>query len=793
MSRTSLTLIKMSIIKLFTISILLSVGFCISAQQNFDFGFQYSDSIVVKDSIGNNLDFPWVGGLNSAHFQQVDLNLDGNLDLVAFEVNGNFVYTFVNKNIAGQAKYVYDPSYQKHFPMMMAWLQLVDYNFDGKNDLFTYYSGGISLYKNISTPATGLKFELVRKILYYDNPGPVDSSNLFVTEVDYPAITDIDDDGDVDIVEFYMGGAVLNYYENKSMDYFGDAEHISFELSQKCWGKFAESSISNVVYLNHFNCNYKSENENQVKSNKAKHTGGTLLVHDFNADGKKDLLLGDVDYLNINYLVNGATNDSAVFISQLTTYPASNPISVFSFPVVNYLDVDNDGIKELVAAPFDGTYFKAETKNNILLYENSGQNNSPVFNLLKNNFMQGGMIDVGDHAMPEFVDVDGDGLLDLVIGNYGLIDSSRFDTTIYILYTYKISSLAYFKNIGTATNPSFRFITSDWMGLRSLGHIALKPTFGDIDGDGDADMIVGNSLGTLTFFENTAGAGNQISFAPPIFNYKSIDVGNFSAPELFDVTGDSLLDLTIGTQVGDLAFYENVGSQGAASFSLVSSKMGNAEMYYYSYPYSAYSMPEFFRGTNDSLQLFVGSFGGFIYYFKDIESNLTGNFSLDSNIVYMDELDTLYSIMHFMNGGNLMEFARDGLMSAPLLHDFNLDGYPEMFVGNFNGGLRFYKGIEPQGVGVESVMTKQELGVNVFPVPSSDVIWITIDGKNIFFDFHVSIFDVRGTLLTEKQIDTRINSWLDISALVNGVYIAKIELVSPNKQVVTRNVKFVKL
>ena len=71
-------------------------------------------------------------------------------------------------------------------------------------------------------------------------------------------------------------------------------------------------------------------------------------------------------------------------------------------------------------------------------------------------------------------------------------------------------------------------------------------TFGDVDGDGDSDMIVGHSEGSLIYFQNLAGVGNPCIFVLSQVNYQSIDVGDNAVPQLIDVNRDGKLDLLIG-------------------------------------------------------------------------------------------------------------------------------------------------------------------------------------------------------------------------------------------------------
>src|SRR6218665_3813611 len=124
--------------------------------------FQRFDSIEVKIGSGY-IKNPWAGGLNFVQTSEIDLNLDGIKDLVTFDRTGDKLRTFINHGTANTVDYKYEPSYESRFPEMHSWALMQDYNSDGKEDIFTYSkaSGGIDIYKNISTIAGGLQFELV--------------------------------------------------------------------------------------------------------------------------------------------------------------------------------------------------------------------------------------------------------------------------------------------------------------------------------------------------------------------------------------------------------------------------------------------------------------------------------------------------------------------------------------------------------------------------------------------------------------------------------------------------------
>ena len=243
--------------------------------------------------IENNITFKnaWASGINSAQFNEIDLDLDGNKDIVIFDRTGNKLLPFIKKN----NQYVFAPNFRNSFPDLHDWVILADYNCDGKNDIYTYSTGGVAIYKNTST--SSLSFSLVTDLVMSDYGGP-SPINIYISAVDIPAVSDIDYDGDLDILTFKITGGFVEYHKNLAMETTGSCDTVIFELNESCWGKFYEGL--NTYTLNCQNCQCPPIISHP--NAKQKHAGSTLLAIDIDNDQDKDIILGDVSFNNLNLL-----------------------------------------------------------------------------------------------------------------------------------------------------------------------------------------------------------------------------------------------------------------------------------------------------------------------------------------------------------------------------------------------------------------------------------------------------------------------------------------------------------
>ena len=262
-------------------------------------------------------------------------------------------------------------------------------------------------------------------------------------------------------------------------------------------------------------------------------------------------LTTDPIYESINLQTHGTLQAprivSAPSYTALSPGAAGNPFpfgidSTFSTPA--FADMDNDGDLDMLSG---------ENFGGFVYFENGGSTGAPSFVLADsadNPFLN---VDIGDKSSPALVDIDNDGDADMFAGsNNGLF--------------------AFFEN-ASASSPSFTQVTgaSNPLDGEDVGSRSA-PTFGDLDGDGDYDMISGDFTGSLTYFENTGSAGapafTEVTGASSPVD--GIDAGDFSVPALADVDVDGDLDLVIGENLGTFIYYQNDGDSNTPNFTLVS-------------------------------------------------------------------------------------------------------------------------------------------------------------------------------------------------------------------------------
>ncbi|MCA6361867.1 MAG: T9SS type A sorting domain-containing protein [Bacteroidetes bacterium] len=689
------------------------------------------------------LPFPWAGGMNFCQFSEIDLDQDGTMDLFSFDRTGNKILTWVNNGTPNQSDYRFAPEYINRFPLLHDWVLLRDYNCDGKMDIFSYSVAGFSVYKNISTLSSGLQFQMV-SFLVYTNLSPNSTnfmSNLYVSAVDIPAIRDVDGDGDMDVLTFGIAGTTVEWHRNYSMETYGICDSLHYKLEDQCWGKFDENALNASITLG-TTCLPPpiapldpAQTPVLRTGNNSRHAGSCIECINTNNDADLDLVIGDLTNPFMTYLRNGGTPAAAQMDLVDYVYPQSYSVNIPLFPCGYHLDIDNDGKKDLIFAP--NAPNTSENHTSVWLYKNTGDNDSVVSSFVESNFLQKDMIDLGEGATPTLHDYDGDGDFDLFVGNYGYFNSAG-------AYPSKI---ALFRNNGTNASPIYQLLTTDFAGINALNLniVAMAPTFGDIDGDGDKDLIVGDVVGKIHFFRKDPGQPDNFVLAGA--NYQGIDVGNFATPQLVDVDNDGKLDLLIGEQDGRVNYFRNTGTATAPQFTVITQFLGGVTVNQVMFT-TGYSTPFLFRENGASV-LLVGSERGYLFRYDNIDNNLTGTFTLTDS-VYIDR--------------------RFGSRIAPTGADINNDGVIDLIIGNYSGGLHAFWGDNNVSTGGE--INNETVAFTLFPNPATAQVQMQTTATAVKPSV-LRMYNINGQLVHQEMLTSPLST-VNTGALVSGMYICQI-------------------
>lgn len=390
-----------------------------------------------------------------------------------------------------------------------------------------------------------------------------------------------------------MHGASSIYFE----DIDGDNDKDLF------WGDLFNPSIYFIRNTGSAqNFNYSVIDTNYPIPNRWVSGGFNMpRLHDIDNDGKKDLFIGVLSGSsstnNFIYYKNTGTVNAPSFTKITENFINAIDAGSFSYPC--FADIDNDGDPDL---------FIGSDRPKISFYRNTGTPTSPQFNLEIDslNIPYPSII-----FSPAVADLNNDGKKDLLCG--------AFD-----------GKLRYYQNTGTVQNPVFTF-TPSGLDAIDVGQ-SSTPVLADLDNDGDKDLLVGNSDGKIYLYINN-GTPGAFNFQFVTNNYQSIFVGNDSAPSLGDLDNDGDLDMLVGNRNGVIYYYKNNGSISNPVFNLVTSNYAGINVSYTSTP----AIVDI--NTDSDKDLFVGNSKGGIYYFenwdvfgiKQISSEVPSGFKLEQN------------------------------------------------------------------------------------------------------------------------------------------------------------------
>jgi hypothetical protein len=346
------------------------------------------------------------------------------------------------------------------------------------------------------------------------------------------ALGDVDGDGDLDVLEGNHS-QTNKLYLNNGNGSFDDPLDIGSD--KDITRALTLGDVDDDGDLDVFAGNDKQTNKLYLNDGSGRFGNGlaigseidltrTLMLGDVDGDGDLDVLTGNQDQTNKLYLNDGSGRfDDPQAIGSEKGFTRSLAIG----------DIDGDGDLDVLA----GNY-----KQTNKLYINNGAASDRTFK----GFASGVVIldEVDLTWVLTLGDVDGDGDLDLVEGNYGQSNSLFF-------------------NDGSGGFNTGLTIDSDRDLTRAL-------TLGDVDGDGDLDLLVGNNGQTNKLYLNDGSGGFDNALA--IGSEENIT----NALALGDIDGDGDLDMLAGNYEEDNKMHRLVSFM-THSGRVVSSKINDTE------------------------------------------------------------------------------------------------------------------------------------------------------------------------------------------------------------------------
>jgi hypothetical protein len=623
--------------------------------------YQRELDIIPVSDVSGIIPSAFSGGHNNLEHQFVDIDGDGDLDIMYLDSDGTYGW-FENTGTKFNPLFKYSMTEIPGLKFSY-WYFFIDIDSDGDQDYFTANNDRISLYINEGTPMTPSYF--LAKDTVKDNNG----DPIFSEYSCNPVFVDIDNDQDYDFISGNTAGT-LSYFEN-----IGNSQNFNFKFITDFWQEIYIGPVSNNPL----------------------HGASSIDFVDIDDDGDQDLFWGDFFSKSLYVIENQGTANSADMIKVSDIYPVnSDSVYTSGFNMPRFADIDADGDFDL----FVSVLYVSTVPQSIMFYENMGtaQSSNQIFQT--NDYLK--TLDVSNNSSPVFIDIDNDDDLDLFMG------SSK----------YPLGSINFLENIGSKSNPSFYFADSLYFGITG-GDLSVVPTFGDLDGDDDFDLVIGKFNGELDVYINSGSktSAQYTSSFPLTDNFgDTIDVGISVSPFLFDIDGDLDLDLILGDYSGKFSFFRNTGSETTYEFTF-------QPLYFEGLDVGYGSTPFILDYNKDGIiDLFSGSSEGRFYYFRNDGSNLSP--------IWNELTD------NFIND----DF---GGYSKPCFVDLDSDSDLDILLGNVKGGLYFYNNTDITNVVEENIAPVSNFEISTYPNPFNPETQIRLELQT-GQDVEIEIFNLLG-------------------------------------------------
>lgn len=339
---------------------------------------------------------------------------------------------------------------------------------------------------------------------------------------------------------------------------------------------------------------------------------------------------------------------------------------------------------------------------------------------------------ISTYSSPVFADMDGDLDLDILNG-------SDDDGLIY-----------YYENTGTPIAPNFATGVVNTFGLDTIPNRSSIPflTVGDLDGDGDLDVMRGSSeYGNFWYYENT-GTVLTAGFAAPQQNPFNIDsLIEYVVPSLADMDDDGDLDMVVGDSYGNLRYYENTGTSTQPSFAAPQMN-----------PFNWTSGNEFINlSTADvdqdgDIDVMGNAYGGWRYY----QNNGTATAPIFA---------TTFDPFNLSSTGDILSNT-----FGDLDNDGDLDILSARYAGTAT--MYYYENNPLVGFAVEEMQVN---GWSVYPNPSHAQLNLKRSAELETGNYSLEIYDNQGKKIISQDLEAGFTDQVvNIESLTSGTYIARI-------------------
>jgi uncharacterized protein (DUF2141 family) len=569
----------------------------VAVDRRLSFDRQISPFQVI-DSTGRAYTLPFLGGFEHPRPQLLDIDGDGSLDLFLQENSGQL-------ELFQQSATGWTLTTDRFQNIDIGeWYRFVDLDGDGRYDLFAESPlSDIRYYRNVGTRTTPTF------VVAADTLRDVQGTAIYADRQNIAQFADIDCNGKLDMLLGRVDGTITRY----EMEGLDSLRAPRFRLITERFGDI------------------------QIIGTRAPslHGANTMAVFDIDGDGDQDILWGDFFEPGLLWLRNQGTCAQSDFHGDRIAFPPNQPIETSGYNAPAFGDLNGDGRVDLVVGVLGGAFNPVKTSA-ANLYE-IRQTVSSVWTVVTPHLLDG--IDLGSESIPAFADIDGDGDLDLVVGtkiepnnlrtgglywfeNVAARTMPQFQlrghlTVLPVFHDAPAlgdldgdglpdlvvgqfqDAVAWYHNSGTS--GAGRFVLVDSAVVRLPRGSNGVPELYDIDGDGDLDLFLGDASGRIAFFRND-GTARAPHFILVSDDYLGARAGRRAVPRFVDLDGDGVAELVIGTEQGGApAVFRKLARDSGLAVDLPS--------------YAAPAFADVFgAGAKD---LFVGNEGGGILYFRN--------------------------------------------------------------------------------------------------------------------------------------------------------------------------------